>query len=641
MRDENHIRTLGDYSKPSHEGYRNTIELLAGNSVVPLQFHTIRLVQNGCSFHGLWFEDLNQHLKDFLKLVDSLDLDSENRERTRRTAKLRNDILMFQQHHGESLSEAWTRFKDLLQKVPHRGIDPHTERMKRFENAVFKQHEGINSRMTEMFGLLKELTTSKTPEKVLIIKEAKFPVTKNMNSISLIKREEERSNKKEVTPKNAERPTETKAEIPVKKAETKNEAKNRAGNKSIKTPKNEEAVEAPGSEPVAYYLKHKINEKQIEGLVDNNRFNNSLSGTRVGKKKGKTYKVLPRGPIYDAILKKKITKKEDIEGNFKIPCNVGGQKGINALVDQGSDLKVMPYTTYIKLTYMKLTDEVSFYTLFRESPRTEERVKTKYRGKNSDQPTSTAFLGWILFTGGASNTEGSRADVVLTNPNEHKITYALHINFKTSNNEAKYKALLAGLELAIRMEARHLQVFSDTHHKSDSCFSFQRERKWQQLDCGVRHFRMTKRGCDFVEETEVVMWVLPSVSPARGVRRFGIKGKLSPRFIGPFEILDRVGEVSYRLALPPQLSHVHDVFHVSLLRGYKYHPLHVITYPLDQIRTDLSYEEEPKAIIDRQDRIMRKKTISFVKILWRNHPEREATWETEESIRTSYPHFLP
>nr|GFB96008.1 hypothetical protein [Tanacetum cinerariifolium] len=135
--------------------------------------------------------------------------------------------------------------------------------------------------------------------------------------------------------------------------------------------------------------------------------------------------------------------------------------------------------------------------------------------------------------------------------------------------------------------------------------------------------------------------VFLKVSPARGVRRFGIKGKLSPRFIGPFEILDRVGEVSYRLALPPQLSHVHDVFHVSLLRGYKYHPLHVITYPLDQIRTDLSYVEEHEAIIDRQDRIMRKKTILFVKNLWRNHPEREATWETEESVRTSYPHFLP
>ncbi|GKG16617.1 hypothetical protein Tco_0361574, partial [Tanacetum coccineum] len=101
-----------------------------------------------------------------------------------------------------------------------------------------------------------------------------------------------------------------------------------------------------------------------------------------------------------------------------------------------------------------------------------------------------------------------------------------------------------------------------------------------------------------------------------------IKGKLSPRFIGPFEILlDRVGEVSYRLALPPQLSHVHNVFHVSLLRGYKYHPLHIVSYPFDQIR-------------EKQD-------DPFCQNPWRNHPEREATWETEESIRTSYPHFLP
>ncbi|KAD4180523.1 hypothetical protein E3N88_29114 [Mikania micrantha] len=147
------------------------------------------------------------------------------------------------------------------------------------------------------------------------------------------------------------------------------------------------------------------------------------------------------------------------------------------------------------------------------------------------------------------------------------------------------------------------------------------------------HEAQTRHNCNAdqhrrVIEFKVGEYVFQKVSPCRGVRRFGIKGKLSPRFIGPFEILERVGEVSYRLALPPRLSHVHNAFHVSLLRGYNYHPLHVVSYPLHMIQEDLSYEEEPKAIIDRQERVMRRKSIPFVKVLWKNHPEREATWET-------------
>nr|GEW60423.1 putative reverse transcriptase domain-containing protein [Tanacetum cinerariifolium] len=89
-----------------------------------------------------------------------------------------------------------------------------------------------------------------------------------------------------------------------------------------------------------------------------------------------------------------------------------------------------------------------------------------------------------------------------------------------------------------------------------------------------------------------------------------------------------------------KLSHIHNVFHVSLLRGYKYHPLHVVSYSLYQIHEDLSLAEEPEKILDRQERVMRNKTISFVKILWKNHLEREATWETKESMRASYPRFF-
>ncbi|GJY22626.1 zinc finger, CCHC-type containing protein [Tanacetum coccineum] len=171
MEDVNPIRTLGDYSKPSHEGYRNTIELPVVNNV------------------------------DFLKLVDSLDLDGENRERTRlrlfqfflrdqarnwierlpvgsittwedlttlflsqffppgRTTKLRNDILMFQQHQGESLSEAWTHFKDLLQKVPHHGIDLGSKSKYFMTMSLPSQDEPLTNRPVASF----VTETSKNP----------------------------------------------------------------------------------------------------------------------------------------------------------------------------------------------------------------------------------------------------------------------------------------------------------------------------------------------------------------------------------------------------------------------------------------------------------------------------------------------
>nr|GEZ03437.1 hypothetical protein [Tanacetum cinerariifolium] len=139
-------------------------------------------------------------------------------------------------------------------------------------------------------------------------------------------------------------------EVSVKEAETKNEADDEAKNKLIKKPEKEEVMKAPSSRPVGYYMKHMINEQLIEGLVDNNRFNDSLYGARVRNKNGKTYHVLPRGPVYEAILKKKITNKEDIKGNFEIPFSIGGLKYENPLVDQGSDVNITPYFTYMKLT---------------------------------------------------------------------------------------------------------------------------------------------------------------------------------------------------------------------------------------------------------------------------------------------------
>ncbi|XP_024961872.1 uncharacterized protein LOC112502239 [Cynara cardunculus var. scolymus] len=134
--------------------------------------------------------------------------------------------------------------------------------------------------------------------------------------------------------------------------------------------------------------------------------------------------------------------------------------------------------------------------------------------------------------------------------------------------------------------------------------------------------------------------VFLKVSPLRGIRRFGIKGKLSPKYIGPFEILERVGEVAYRLALPPQLSHIHNVFHISSLRGYHYHPFHMFDYPLDKVDKDLSYIEELATIINQEERQIRRRSIPFVKVSWRNYSECEATWEMEEYMRKEYPYLF-
>ena len=97
--------------------------------------------------------------------------------------------------------------------------------------------------------------------------------------------------------------------------------------------------------------------------------------------------------------------------------------------------------------------------------------------------------------------------------------------------------------------------------------------------------------------------------------RFGNKGKLSPRFIGPFEILDRVGNVSYRLALPPSLSRIHKVFHIFMLKKYISDSSRVLDYKLLQLKEDLTNEERPIQILHKKINELRNKKIPLVKVL--------------------------
>jgi hypothetical protein len=141
-------------------------------------------------------------------------------------------------------------------------------------------------------------------------------------------------------------------------------------------------------------------------------------------------------------------------------------------------------------------------------------------------------------------------------------------------------------------------------------------------------------------EFEVGDLVYLKVSPMRGVMRFGKKGKLSPRFIGPFEVTEIVGPVAYKICLPPALSGVHDVFHISTLRKHVHDPLHIVDFEPLQIQEDLRYEEMPVQILDHKEQKLRTKTIPLVKVLWRNHNVEEASWELEQDIRNKYPYLF-
>jgi hypothetical protein len=130
------------------------------------------------------------------------------------------------------------------------------------------------------------------------------------------------------------------------------------------------------------------------------------------------------------------------------------------------------------------------------------------------------------------------------------------------------------------------------------------------------------------------------VSPMKGVNHFRVKGKLAPRFIGPFLILERYGPVAYRLQLPETLSIVHNVFHVSQLKKCLQISDRTINVVDVALEPDLTYSEHPIRVLDQKDRITRKRTLKFYKVQWNQHTEDEATWETQDFLEKNFPRFL-
>ena len=109
------------------------------------------------------------------------------------------------------------------------------------------------------------------------------------------------------------------------------------------------------------------------------------------------------------------------------------------------------------------------------------------------------------------------------------------------------------------------------------------------------------------------------------------------RYIRPFEVLERVGAVAYRLALPPSLSSVHEVFHVSMLRKYTLDPTHIVDWGELIVDADGTFEKGPARIMDSREQVLRGKTVRLVKVLWQHRGVEEATWEREDTVRANYP----
>jgi hypothetical protein len=140
---------------------------------------------------------------------------------------------------------------------------------------------------------------------------------------------------------------------------------------------------------------------------------------------------------------------------------------------------------------------------------------------------------------------------------------------------------------------------------------------------------------------EVGDHVYLKVSPTKGVQRFGLKGKLAPRYIGPYEIKETYGPVAYKLKLPPHMSVVHDVFHVSQLRKCVRLPTEVLPEPEIEIEPDLSYREQLVKVLDQKERSTHAKSIKMYKVQWSHHSVEEATWETEDFLHSRFHDFLP
>jgi hypothetical protein len=159
---------------------------------------------------------------------------------------------------------------------------------------------------------------------------------------------------------------------------------------------------------------------------------------------------------------------------------------------------------------------------------------------------------------------------------------------------------------------------------------------WPLLRLGKRAMQITeKKPIEF----EVGDHVYLKVSPMRGVKHFGIKRKLEPRYVGPYQIIEKSGRVAYKLSLPREMRAIFPVFHVSQLKKCLRLPEERVEVRRIKLKSNLSYEEKHVYVLDTQERVTRSQVVKLYKVAWSNHSERDATWEREDYLRDNYSAF--
>nr|KYP31574.1 hypothetical protein KK1_048023 [Cajanus cajan] len=145
-----------------------------------------------------------------------------------------------------------------------------------------------------------------------------------------------------------------------------------------------------------------------------------------------------------------------------------------------------------------------------------------------------------------------------------------------------------------------------------------------------------RKPLEFLEGEHVFMKVTPTTGVGRAIKAYK---KLNPKFIGPYQILKRIGSVAYQIALPPFLSNLHDMFHVSQLRKYIHDPSHVLESKVVQVKENLTFEKWTISVVDKKVKQLRDKSINLVKVIW-DEVTNEATWKLEDRMKDQYPYLF-